>query len=148
MASFDIVEILDMLPHRAPMVMVDRIIECNDLDHIVGLKNIAFNEPYLQGHFPGAPIMPGVLQIEAMAQVGGVLLARKLKVRGVVALLMAVDKAKFRNKVVPGDQMRIEVHVMSGRGPVVRCSGKITVDGKPASGAELLFMYTDQKVNS
>ncbi len=144
MGSFDIKEILEMLPHRYPMVMVDRILECNDEDRIVGLKNVAYNEPYLQGHFPGAPIMPGVLQIEAMAQVGGVLLARKTHARGVVPLLMAVDKARFRSRVCPGDQLRIEVEITSSRARIVRCNGKITVDGKPASGAELLFMFSDE----
>lgn len=148
MGSMDIREILTILPHRYPMLMVDKIIECDNEKHIVGLKNLTYNEPFLQGHFPGAPIMPGVLELETMAQVGGILLAQKTGARGFVPLLMAVDKAKFRSTICPGDQLRIEVDILSSRQKIVRSRGRILVDGKVASEAELLFMLSDKKVPS
>ena len=146
MAVIDIQEILKILPHRYPMLMVDKIIECDDEKRIVGVKNLSYNEPFFQGHFPGSPIMPGVLELEAMAQVGGILLNRKTGVKAFIPLFMAVDKAKFRNAIFPGDQMRIEVEIQKCRAKIVKCKGKVLVDGKIASEAELLFMFTDKKV--
>lgn len=148
MGSMDIREILKILPHRYPMLMVDRIIECDNEKRIVGLKNLTYNEPFLQGHFPGVPIMPGVLELEAMAQVGGILLAKKAGVSGYVPLLMAVDKAKFRSTIYPGDQLRIEIEIISSRTRIIRSRGRILVDGKVASEAELLFMFSNEKVQS
>lgn len=149
MEKMDTGEILDILPHRYPMLMVDRILECDcEKRKIVGLKNLTYNEPYLQGHFPGSPIMPGVLQVEAMAQVGGILLAKMTGARGYLPLLMAVDKARFRSKVCPGDQLRIEVEIINSRSRIIRSRGRITVDGNTVSEAELLFMFSNEKVKS
>jgi len=145
MPVIDIQEILKIAPHRYPMVMVDRIIECDDDKKIVGLKNLTYNEPFFQGHFPGRPIMPGVLQLEAMAQVGGILMSRRTGLKGFVPLFMAVDKARFRRMITPGDQMRIELEIINARARVLRLRGKVLVDGRVAAEAELLFMITDQK---
>jgi len=106
------------------------------------LKNISVNEPFFCGHFPGNPVMPGVLQLEAMAQVGGVLHLMKNKADKTLPLFMGIDKAKFRKVITPGDQMLIEVKITATRGNVVRANGKVTVAGGLASEAELLFMLT------
>ena len=148
MVVMNIQEILKILPHRYPMLMVDRIIECDDDKHIVGIKNLTYNDLFFQGHFPGEPIMPGVLQLEAMAQVGGILLSRKTNVRGNIPLLMAIDKAKFRATIYPGDQMRIEVSILQARTKIVRSNGRVLVDKKLASEAEILFTFTDRGVQS
>jgi 3-hydroxyacyl-[acyl-carrier-protein] dehydratase len=139
-------EIQKLIPHRYPMLLVDRIIECDDQKRIVGIKNISVNEPFFQGHFPGTPIMPGVLQLEAMAQVGGILHCRKTGIHGILPLFMGVDNARFRKMIVPGDQMRVEVEITNTRGNVIRAHGQALVDGLLASEADLLFMLTDQKV--
>ena len=148
MAVMNIQEILKILPHRYPMLMVDRIIECDDDKHIVGIKNLTYNDIFFQGHFPGEPIMPGVLQLEAMAQVGGILLSRKTNALGNTPLLMAIDKAKFRAKICPGDQIRIEVSILQARTKIVRSNGRVLVDKKLASEAELLFTFTNRGVQS
>ena len=145
MAAIDIQEILKIVPHRYPMLMVDRILECDDDKKIVGLKNLTFNEPFFQGHFPGRPIMPGVLQLEAMAQVGGILMSRRTGLQGLIPLFMAVDKARFRRMIAPGDQMRIELEITNARSRVLRLQGRILVDNQVATEAELLFMITDEK---
>ncbi|MBU4198777.1 MAG: 3-hydroxyacyl-ACP dehydratase FabZ [Verrucomicrobia bacterium] len=145
MPAIDIQEIMKIVPHRYPMLMVDRILECDDDKKIVGMKNLTFNEPFFQGHFPGRPIMPGVLQLEAMAQVGGVLLSRRTGLKGLIPLFMAVDKARFRRMIIPGDQMRIELEVTNARARVLRLQGKVLVEGQVAAEAELLFMVTDEK---
>ena len=148
MSSMDIREILSIVPHRYPMLLVDRIIECDDEKKCVGIKNLTFNEPFFQGHFPGKPIMPGVLQLEAMAQVGGILLSRRTGLKNVIPLFMAVDKARFRRMLVPGDQLRIEVEISSCRPKVARIQCKITVDEQLAAEAELLFMISDEKAHA
>jgi len=145
MPAIDIQEILRIAPHRYPMLMVDRILECDDDKKCVGLKNLTFNEPFFQGHFPGKPIMPGVLQLEAMAQVGGILLSRRTGLKGMIPLFMAVDKARFRRMIVPGDQMRIEVEITNARARVLRLQGRVLVDNLLAAEAELLFMVTEEK---
>jgi beta-hydroxyacyl-ACP dehydratase FabZ len=131
-------EIQTLLPHRYPFLLVDRIVECDDTERIVGIKNLTFNEPFFQGHFPGAPVMPGVLQLEAMAQVGGILLT---KITGKVQVMyfLAIDKARFRRIMGPGDQMRIEVKFLKMRMNMARFSGIVTCDGELASEAELMF---------
>jgi 3-hydroxyacyl-[acyl-carrier-protein] dehydratase len=148
MATFDIQEILKLLPHRYPFLLVDRIVECDDQKHIVALKNVSFNEPFFQGHFPGIPVMPGVLQLEAMAQTGGILVNRISSAGERVPFFMSIDKAKFRRVVRPGDQMRIEVDFITMKTKVVRFKGRILVDGELASEAELMCMITDQKVSA
>jgi len=145
MAEISINEIMKLLPHRYPMLLVDKVIEYTDEKHIIGIKNLTFNELFFQGHFPDEPILPGVLELEAMAQVGGILLSRKTGMKRNIPVLMAIDKAKFRKIVRPGDQLRIEVDVTSSRPKMIRCCGKTFVEEKLAAEAELLFMFTDKK---
>ena len=141
-------EIMKVLAHRYPILLVDRIIENDGEKRIVGLKNVTVNEPFFQGHFPGMPIMPGVLQLEAMAQTGGILLCQIAKSERAVPYFMAIDKAKFRKVVQPGDQLRIEIEIIKMRRNLARFTGKITVDGAVASQAELTCMITDEKTGA
>lgn len=145
MPKINIQEIMDILPHRYPMLLVDRILECDDQKQIVGIKNVSVNEPFFQGHFPSTPIMPGVLQLEAMAQVGGILLSKVTGERSCIPLFMSIDKAKFRKAISPGDQMRIEVDLLNLRGRIAKMQGKVLTDGQLASEADLLFMLTKDK---
>lgn len=145
MTKLDIEEIMKILPHRYPMLLVDRVIECDDRSRIVGIKNLTVNEPFFQGHFPGAPVMPGVLQLEAMAQTGGILVNRIGGLENRVPYLMAIDKARFRKVLRPGDQMRIEVEMMNVRSKIGRFKGRVLVDGALASEAEILCMATDRE---
>jgi len=139
--TFDIQEILGFLPHRYPFLMIDRIIEFERQKRVVALKNVTMNEPYFQGHFPGAPIMPGVLVIEAMAQAGAVLMLSELPDReNKLAVFTGIDNAKFRKQIVPGDQLRIEVDVLSFRTRAGRMAGRATIDGKVACEATLTCM--------
>lgn len=144
MATLNTQEIQKLLPHRYPMLFVDKIIECDDAKRIVGIKNVAANEPYFQGHFPGFPVMPGVLQLEAMAQTAGILLNRIGNLAGKVPYFMAIDKAKFRKAVMPGDQMRIEVEFINIRSTVARFKAEVYVGDKLASEAEMMCMITDK----
>ena len=132
-------EILKILPHRHPFLMVDRIVECNGKDRIVGVKCIAMNEPCFQGHFPGKPVCPGVLQLEAMAQTAGVLLNVLAGAEGQLAYYLGVDKAKFRRQVVPGDVLRMECTVLRARMGMYRVAGRIFVGGDLACEAEMMF---------
>jgi beta-hydroxyacyl-ACP dehydratase FabZ len=131
-------QILGLLPHRYPFLLIDRVLELTD-DRVVALKNVTVNEPYFQGHFPGVPVMPGVLQIEAMAQAGGVLASRAVAFDPTthVMLFMAIDAVKFRKAVVPGDQLIIEV-VPLRKGKIFKMKGEIKVDGAVVSSAEFL----------
>lgn len=138
-------EILETLAHRYPMLLVDRIVECDDNERIVGLKNVSINEPYFQGHFPNHPVMPGVLQLEAMAQTGGILLIRRASVLGKIPYLISIDKAKFRRAIVPGDQMRIEIDFLKIRTRMAQFRGRVYVDGQLASEAELMCMISDEQ---
>lgn len=143
----DITEILSSLPHRYPFLLVDRVLECNvDEQTIVAIKNVTMNEPFFQGHFPGMPIMPGVLQLEVMAQVGGLLMNQVAGTDGQIPFFMGIDKAKFRRPVTPGDQLRIEVKILKLRSRSVKLDARAIVDGKVVSQAELMCMMTDQKV--
>ncbi|HEY4241612.1 MAG TPA: 3-hydroxyacyl-ACP dehydratase FabZ [Kofleriaceae bacterium] len=131
-------QILGLLPHRYPFLLIDRVLEVTD-DRVLALKNVSFNEPYFQGHFPGTPVMPGVLQIEAMAQAGGILASRAVTFDPAthVMLFMAIDGVKFRKAVVPGDQLMIEV-VPLRKGKIFKMKGEIKVDGVVVSQAEFL----------
>jgi 3-hydroxyacyl-[acyl-carrier-protein] dehydratase len=131
-----------LLPHRYPFLLVDRVVELDD-DRIVAIKNVTINEPFFQGHFPGHPIMPGVLLIEAMAQAGGILAMRTLTRGGAapsdhVIYFMAIDKAKFRKPVVPGDQVKLEVVPLRKGGAIWKMAGKAIVEGAVAAEAEFL----------
>jgi 3-hydroxyacyl-[acyl-carrier-protein] dehydratase len=135
----DVMEIMQILPHRYPMLLVDRVLECDDKEYIVGIKNLTATEAYFQGHFPGDPVMPGVLQLEAMAQVAGILVNRVSKADGAIAYFLAVDKARFRKILRPGDQLRIEVRMTRSRATMWRVEGKILVEDEVACEAELMF---------
>lgn len=142
MSVMDVNEILGILPHRYPFMLVDRITEMNvEEQAIVGYKNLTFNEPFFQGHFPGEPIMPGVMQLEAMAQVSGILLNKVNDMEGKIAYFMSIDKAKFRRKVVPGDVLRMEIRVTRMRSRMAVVEGKAYVGDELASQAELMFGY-------
>ena len=132
-------DIQQVLPHRYPMLMVDRILETDHKQRIVGLKNLSFNEPFFAGHFPGNPVMPAVLQLEAMAQVGGVLVNRILKTEGQVAYFLGVEGAKFRRMLRPGDQLRIEIEVLRIRLGMAKVRGRVLCEGEVAAEAEMLF---------
>ena len=131
-------QILGLLPHRYPFLMIDRVLEVSD-DKVIALKNVSFNEPYFQGHFPGVPVMPGVMQIEAMAQAGGILASRSIAFDPTthVMMFMAIDAVKFRKAVTPGDQLIIEV-VPLRKGKIFKMRGEIKVAGQVVSSAEFL----------
>lgn len=138
----DIQEIITLLPHRYPFLLVDRILEVEMRKRIVGIKNVTFNEPFFQGHFPGRPIMPGVLIVEAMAQTAGVLAFLSLpeEQRDREVYFLGIDRVRFRRAVVPGDQMRMELEVVKQRKTVWGFSGKTLVGEEMACEAELLAM--------
>jgi UDP-3-O-[3-hydroxymyristoyl] N-acetylglucosamine deacetylase/3-hydroxyacyl-[acyl-carrier-protein] dehydratase len=142
--SLDISRVLDSIPHRYPFVMIDRVLEFKGDEEIVALKNITFNEPYFQGHFPGNPVMPGVLQLEAMAQAAGILMLRRTANAGKLTFFMSADRVKFRKPVRPGDQLIITAKVLKTRGSkLATAEAECTVDGQAVSSAELMFMVVD-----
>jgi len=143
----DIGRIMDVLPHRYPFLLVDRIIEVEGRQRIVGIKNVTINEPFFQGHFPGHPVMPGVLIIEAMAQVGGMLLLSYFEGQNIddkVVYFMSLDKVKFRRPVIPGDQIRFELEMLSFRGKTCKMKGEGYVDGQLVVEAEMMASVVDK----
>jgi 3-hydroxyacyl-[acyl-carrier-protein] dehydratase len=143
----DIIEIQKLLPHRYPFLMIDGIEEIERLKRIVGVKNVTINEAHFQGHFPGKPIMPGVLIIEAMAQTGGLLLLLEIPDReNKLLYFVAIDEARFRRPVVPGDQVKVEVKVISWRGDFCKLEGKARVNGEVAAEAILMCKMVDREV--
>lgn len=134
---FDIKDILERLPHRFPFLLVDRITEYEAGKRIVGLKNVSVNEPFFQGHFPDNPVMPGVLQVEAMAQVGAIMMLCDPENVGQTPFFMSLERAKFRRPIYPGDQMRIEVQALRMRRQMGACRGQIHVDGRLCAEAEI-----------
>ena len=139
----DALTIQAVLPHRYPFLLVDRIIELTQGVRIVGVKQVTINEHFFQGHFPGAPVMPGVLIVEAMAQLSGVLLLRKLEHTGKLAVLWAIDKVKLRGPVEPGDQLRIEVETQRMKGEIAQVRGQGLVSGKLVCEAVLTFTLVE-----
>jgi len=140
----DINEVLKILPHRYPMLMVDRIVDCLGDSKCTGMKNITINEPYFAGHFPGHPIMPGVLQLEAMAQVSSVLMLRKPENAGKIGYFMSADKVKWRRPVFPGDTLFIETEILKMRGAIGQTTCRCLVNGQVVSEAELKFALMDR----
>jgi 3-hydroxyacyl-[acyl-carrier-protein] dehydratase len=136
----DVNEIKKILPHRYPFLLVDRVIEVEPTKRIVGIKNVSANEPFFIGHFPAEPIMPGVLILEALAQLSCVLVLKDLGVEGCIALFTGADNVAFRRKVVPGDQLRLEASVEKLRVPFGRMTTKATVEGDLACEATIKFM--------
>jgi 3-hydroxyacyl-[acyl-carrier-protein] dehydratase len=141
----DITRVMQLLPHRYPFLLLDRIIEMNGEESAIGIKNVTFNEPFFQGHFPGSPIMPGVLLIEAMAQTAGALVINHLgpAQEGKLVYFMSIDKARFRRPVMPGHQVSFPVKLIQKRPPVWRFAAEAIVDGKQAAEAEIGAMLMD-----
>ncbi|MCB1194814.1 3-hydroxyacyl-ACP dehydratase FabZ [bacterium] len=143
--NIDIEEIKKILPHRYPFFFFFRILECEGRQRIVGLKNVTINEQFFQGHFPSRHVMPGVLMVEALAQVGGVLMLRVPENRNKLAFFMGIDGAKFRKPVVPGDQLRLEVEVLRWKKRTGKVQGIASVDGQVVCEAELTFYLVDEE---
>jgi 3-hydroxyacyl-[acyl-carrier-protein] dehydratase len=136
--SFSIQEIMDFLPHRYPFLLIDRVVEFEPKKRLVAIKNVTINEPFFQGHFPGYPIMPGVLVVEAMAQAGGMIMMAEMPDRHAkLVVFTGIERAKFRRPITPGDQLRIEVEVLAMRSRAGRIEGKAFVDGKLTCEATL-----------
>ena len=139
--TLDITEIMALLPHRYPFLLIDRVLEMEPRQRIVAIKNVTANEPQFTGHFPDFPIMPAVMTIEAMAQAGGALLLTEVPDRdSKLMFFTGIDKASFRRQIVPGDQLRIEVKVLNWRSRAVRMQGECTVDGQVAAEAVITCM--------
>jgi beta-hydroxyacyl-ACP dehydratase FabZ len=144
MAILDIQAIREILPHRYPMLLVDRIVELEP-ERIVGIKNVTINEPFFEGHFPEFPVMPGVLIVEAMAQVAGVLVLKEMEDRkNRLVLLASIERAKFRKPVLPGDQLRIEMKVSKRKASVAKMHGTATVNGVVVAEAEVLCKLAEK----
>ena len=142
--SFDIHDILKCLPHRYPFLLVDRIIEAHGDQSCIGIKNVTMNEPQFQGHFPGHPVMPGVLQLEAMAQVASIVMMRKTENSGKIGYFMSADEVKFRKPVLPGDTLFIHVDMISAKRRLGKASCKCLVNGEVVSEGILLFGIVDK----
>ena len=140
----NIEEILKSLPHRYPMLLVDRILEIEPGKHCIGIKNVTINEPFFVGHYPDMPIMPGVLIVEALAQAGCLMLLHQPEHRGRIPVIGAIDNVKFKRPVVPGDQLRSDVTLEWMRGPIGRIRGIGTVDGEVACQMEMTFKLLER----
>ena len=141
--QMDMQAILERLPHRYPFLLVDRLLGLDSDMRCTGVKSVTINEPYFQGHFPGHPIMPGVLQLESMAQVGSILLLRQPGNAGKIGFFMSADSVKFRKPVAPGDTLFIDVEVTQRKRMILKVKGRCTVNGEVVSEAELMFGLVD-----
>jgi UDP-3-O-[3-hydroxymyristoyl] N-acetylglucosamine deacetylase/3-hydroxyacyl-[acyl-carrier-protein] dehydratase len=139
---FGVEGVMKLLPHRYPFLMVDKVLKIEG-DRIIGLKNVTVNEPYFQGHFPGHPIMPGVMQLEAIAQVAGILMIRRAEVGNLIAYFMSAEDVKWRKPVLPGDVLIIEVELIKSRGKIGKAKGVCKVRGEIVSEAEVTFMLRE-----
>lgn len=135
----DVQQIKDIIPHRYPFLLVDKVVEMEEETRVVGIKNVTINEPFFQGHFPEHPVMPGVLILEALAQVGAIAVLDMEKNKGKIGFLAGVDKCRFKRQVQPGDQLRLEVEILRMKGPIGKGKGIATVDGEVACEAEIMF---------
>ena len=145
MPILDINEIRAILPHRYPFLLVDRIVEMEP-ERVVGIKNVTFNEPFFMGHFPDFPVMPGVLIVEAMAQTAGVLVLKSIPDRhNKLVLLVAIDYARFRRPVVPGDTLRMEMTIVKRKASVAKIAGRATVDGQLVAEVEVMCKLADKE---
>lgn len=135
----DINEIKEIIPHRYPFLLIDKITEVEDGKRAVGLKNVTANEEFFNGHFPDYPVMPGVLIVEALAQVGAVAMLKPEENRGKLAFFAGIDNCRFKRQVKPGDQLRLEVEMIKVRGPMGKGKGIATVDGEVACETEIMF---------
>lgn len=145
---FDVREIMKMIPHRYPILLVDRVLELNRGESAISLKNVTMNEPHFMGHFPNVPVMPGVLIIEALAQTAALVVVDALgdDAKGKVVYFMTIDNARFRKPVVPGDSVHLHVTKIQSRGPVWKFKGEAIVDGKVCAEATYSAMITDQSI--
>lgn len=135
----DIEQIKEIIPHRYPFLLVDKVIEMEAEKRVVGIKNVTINEPFFEGHFPNYPVMPGVLILEALAQVGAIAVLGIEKNKGKIGFLAGVDKCRFKRQVIPGDQLRLEVEILRMKGPIGKGKAIATVDGEVACQAEITF---------
>jgi 3-hydroxyacyl-[acyl-carrier-protein] dehydratase len=141
----DIQQIQEIIPHRYPFLLVDRILEVEDGVRAVGIKNVSVNEPFFQGHFPHYPVMPGVLIVEALAQVGAVAILKAEQNRGKLGMLAGVDGFRFRDQVKPGDTLHLEVEIIRIKGPIGKGKATAKVDGKVVAEGEIMFALADVK---
>jgi 3-hydroxyacyl-[acyl-carrier-protein] dehydratase len=138
------IEIQNIIPHRYPFLLIDKVVEIEEGTRIVAIKNVTANEPFFQGHFPGRPLMPGVLITEALAQAGAVMLLSMEENRGKLGVFTGIDKFKFRRQVEPGDTLRLEAELISYRHHMGKASVKATVDGELAASGEISFAVVDK----
>jgi 3-hydroxyacyl-[acyl-carrier-protein] dehydratase len=141
----DIQQIQAIIPHRYPFLLVDRILEIEEGKRAVGIKNVSANESFFVGHFPEYPVMPGVLIVEALAQVGAVAMLKKGENRGRLAFFTGIDNCRFKKQVKPGDQLRLEVEIIRAKGPIGKGKGVATVDGELVCETEIMFALGDKK---
>jgi 3-hydroxyacyl-[acyl-carrier-protein] dehydratase len=141
----DIQQIKEIIPHRYPFLLVDRVLEVEEGKRAIGIKNVSANEEFFNGHFPEYPVMPGVLIVEALAQVGAVAMLKKEENRGRLAFFAGIDNCRFKRQVVPGDQLRLEVEIIRLRGSLGKGKATATVDGEIACEAEIMFALGDKK---
>lgn len=139
MKDMDIKQIKETIPHRYPFLLVDKVTEVEEGKRVAGIKNVTINEPFFQGHFPDYPVMPGVLIIEALAQIGAIAVLGMEDNKGKIGFLAGVDKCRFKRQVKPGDQLKLEVEIIKIKGPIGKGKGVATVDGEVACTAEIMF---------